>query len=531
MNHTNELSSYEELPYPPYSFPATHIARLATIGRIFSLPTADPRQARVLEMGCGSGINLLAMAQLYPGAEFVGIDLSSRHMELADEARAATGLGNARFLQANIADLGVDLGEFDYIVAHGVYSWVPQEIREAILRLCRERLQPGGVAYISYNCQPGWRIRGLLRDMMRMHTSGLGDIRAKVDQSKALIEFLLESCNGETPHGLFLRQELEPLRKADDGYIAHELLEEENEAFYFSEFLEAAKAHRLAYLGDADPATMPMDNLPPRAAEALKSLALDFPATEQALDFVRNRAFRNTLLCHASVALQRDIDPAILRDLEITALAIPKSPSWNTGSTLFTEPNGMGIPVADRTAAGILSRLAASGRHSRPCLEVIEEALGGLDPAQAEKDRSESRAHIERGLIKNYFRRTIDLTVGPWGVATGGENDKPCALPLARWQASKGFRISSQSLEMHQPDPFVKKLIPLCDGTRDRAAIVEAITEAAMNGELRLQEHGHQIAERERARLLLETIYDGSVEKLRHIGILMPPVKRDGVSG
>jgi hypothetical protein len=181
--------------------------------------------------------------------------------------------------------------------------------------------------------------------------------------------------------------------------------------------------------------------------------------------------------------------------------------------------------------AGILSRLAASGRHSRPCLEVIEEALGGLDPAQAGKDRSESRAHIERDLMKNYFRRTIDLTVGPWGVAAGGENDKPCALPLARWQASKGFRVSSQSLEMHQPDPFVKKLIPLCDGTRDRAAIVEAITEAAMNGELRLQEHGHQIADRERARLLLETIYDGSVEKLRNIGILMPPVKRDGVSG
>jgi hypothetical protein len=270
---------------------------------------------------------------------------------------------------------------------------------------------------------------------------------------------------------------------------------------------------------------MPMDNLPPRAGEGLKALALDFPATEQTLDFARNRAFRNTLLCRASAALQREIDPAILRDLEITALAIPQSPGWNTASTLFTGPNGMQIPVTDRTAAGILSRLAAPGRHSRPCLEVIEEALGGLEPAQAGSGGSESRAHIERLLVQNYFRRTIDLTVGSWGIAAGGENDKPCALPLARWQASKGFRVSSQSLEMHEPDPFLGKLIPLCDGTRDRAALVEAITEAAMNGELRLQEHGRPIADRERARLLLEKIYDGSVEKLRRIGIVMPAVE------
>lgn len=525
MNHSPEFASYEELPYPPYSFPATHIARLAAIGRIFSLPTADPCRARVLELGCGSGVNLLAMAQLYPGAEFVGIDLSSRHIQLAEEARSATGMGNARFLQGDLSGLGGELGKFDYILAHGVYSWVPAEVREAILRLCRESLQPGGVAYISYNCQPGWRMRGVLRDMMRMHTAGLGDIRAKVARSQALIEFLAGSCNEETPYGRFLRQELEPLRKADDSYLAHEFLEEENEAFYFTGFLEAAAAHGLAYLGDADPATMPMDNLPPSAAEGLKSLALDFPAAEQALDFVRNRAFRNTLLCHSSAMLQRDIDPAILRDLEVTALATPQMSGWNSETTRFSGPNGMEIPVTDRTAAGILSRLAATGRHSRPCLEVVEEAVEGQEPAQSGTGGSKFRAHIERLLVQNYFRRTIDLTVGPWGMAAGGEKDKPCALPLARWQASKGFRVSSQSLEMHEPDPLVGKLIPLCDGTRDRAALVEALTEAVGNGELRIQEHGRAVEDPERARALMEKIYDGSVEKLRRIGIVMPAVE------
>lgn len=520
VGHHHEITSYEAVPYPPYSFPATHIARLGAIGRVFSLATADPRQARVLELGCGSGINVLAMAQLYPGADFVGVDISAGHIRLADEARSATGLGNARFIQANIADLGGDLGLFDYIIAHGVYSWVPAEVREAILRLCHEHLQPGGVAYLSYNCLPGWRMRGALRDMMRMHTRGLGDIEAKIAQSKVLINFLAGTGNGDTDYGRYLRQELDALRNADDAYIAHEFLEEENNAFYFTDFVEAAAAHRLAYLGDADPGTMVMDNLPLPVAQALESLGADDLATEQYLDFVRNRAFRNTLLCHSSAALDRNINTATLRDLEVTALATPRRPPRNNEPAVFAGPNGKEITVSDRNAAEVMTRIAATGRPSRPCREVIEEAVAALGPNSGETDASALREEVGRCLLQNYFRRMVDLTIGPVDGPAVDEANNPCALPLARWQAAKGFRVSSHRLEMLQPDPFVGKLITLCDGTRDRAAIIDALTEAMKNGEFQFQEHNQPVQDPERARFLIDKIYDGSLGKLRRIGLL-----------
>ena len=218
-------NSYDEMPYPGYTFPNTHIGRLAAIGRLFSLEAADPRTARVLELGCGSGMNMVAMAQLFPEAQFLGVDASGRQIEDGSAAIAATGLTNVELRHADISELGEDIGTFDYIITHGIYSWVPPHVKDAILRLSKERLNPGGIAYVSYNCLPGWRMRGALRDMMLMHTAGIEDTRGKVAQAKALIKFLAESCSEEAAYGKYLRQELEMLRVADDSYIAHEFLE------------------------------------------------------------------------------------------------------------------------------------------------------------------------------------------------------------------------------------------------------------------------------------------------------------------
>ena len=505
MNPTDDSTSYDEVPYPPYSFPATHIARLAAIGHMFSLPTADPSKARVLELGCGSGVNLLAMAQLYPKAELVGIDISAGHIELAEEARSVTGLINARFIHGDVAQLGEDLGTFDYIIAHGLYSWVPTEVRESILRLCRERLRASGVACISYNCLPGWRIRGALRDMMSMHTRRTGNIRGKIEQSKVLLKFLDASCDEDTAYGRYLKQELDGLRGKDDAYLAHEFLEASNDAFYFSEFVQAAAAHHLAYLGEADPSTMAVGNLPDRAAQALASLDLDFLGAEQYMDFARNRVFRSTLLCHASAPLDRDINRASLNGLEVTALVRLQKSFSDKEPAVFIGSNGKEIIVADHDEAGILARLAATGRHSFPCDELIEETVG---------------FPIERFLRQSYFRGMIDLTVGPLGISAESEKENPCALPLARWQASQGFRVSSHRLDMLQPDPLVRILIAMCDGTRDRTALIEGLAEAVNKGELHLQEHGWPVQEPKRVRSLLEKIYDGSLEKLRRIGLL-----------
>jgi SAM-dependent methyltransferase len=522
MSNITELNAYDTMPYPAYSFPVTHIGRLGAIGRIFGLNAASPDNARVLELGCSSGLNTLAMAQLFPQAEFVGVDYSARQIQEAEEALAATGLTNVRFVQADIADLGEDLGQFDYIITHGIYSWVPQRVKEAILRISRENLKPDGIAYISYNVLPGWRMRGALRDMMLMHTAGIQDVPGKVAQSKALIKFLAESCAEDTPYGKYLRQELELLKSVDDAYIAHDFLETDNDALYFSDFVKDAAEAKLLYLGDAEPATMIVDNLPKQAADTLKSLNLNLLATEQYMDFVRNRMFRSTLLCHSSAELKRNVDPKNLDGLYVSTLIGLKQPYAEGQPAVFTAVNGGELNVNDAITADIFTRVANLRGASRPVAEIIDETAAAFAEQLAGKDPQAVRADLGRLLIQGYFKKMVDFAIGPASCrAAAASADHPEALPLARWQASLGRKVSSPRLEMLNTDPFVGKFVTFCDGTRDRGAIIDALIDSLQKKEYQLNENNQPIEDSERARFIIEKLYDGSLENLRRLGVVV----------
>jgi methyltransferase-like protein/ubiquinone/menaquinone biosynthesis C-methylase UbiE len=520
MSQDTRSNAYDTLPYPPYSFPATHPGRLAAIGRLFALPSASPEKARVLELGCSSGINLLAMAQIFPDAEFVGVDYSKKQIDLADEALKATNLSNIRFINDDISKISSDLGEFDFILTHGIYSWVPSDVKDAILRISRENLKPHGIAYISYNCLPGWRMRGALRDMMLMHTAGIKDIQGKVVQSKALIKFLAESCSEETPYGKYLRQELELLSRVDDSYIAHDFLETDNDALYFTDFLKAAAQHKLGYLGDAEPATMIVDNMPGQAAQTLKSLNLNLLATEQYMDFVRNRMFRSTLLCRAENQLNRAINPECLKDFYATPLVSLKQTYSETQPAIFLAQGGMELTVADPFTADIFS-LAIERRGKTSVTQLLEEVAFKHADKLKDKDAAAVQADLGRILINGYFKKMVDFTVGPAsGYKTLESSEKPQTLPLARWQASQGHRVSSPRLDMLTADPFVSKFITLCDGTRDRDALIEAMVEAHNKKEYQLNENNQPVTDPERARFIIERLYDGSLQNLENLGLL-----------
>src|SRR5262245_57118876 len=119
-----QSNSYDDVPYENFAFVQTHPDRLATIARMFGLITPEVSTSRVLELGCASGGNLLPMAFNLPRAEFVGIDLSQRQIERGRETIAAVGIPNARLEHASILDISRDWGTFDYIICHGVFSWV-----------------------------------------------------------------------------------------------------------------------------------------------------------------------------------------------------------------------------------------------------------------------------------------------------------------------------------------------------------------------------------------------------------------------
>ncbi len=521
LEESNKDTSYDTLPYPPYSFPATHIGRLGAIGTIFGLSPANPSKTRVLELGCGVGVNLMAMAQLYPESEFVGIDASKKQIEIGQQALKAASLENLRLIAADLSKVDEDLGKFDYIIAHGIFSWVPNDVKEAIFKICKNNLNKDGIAYISYNCLPGWRMRGALRDMMLMHTAGIPDLLGKVAQGKALIKFLAESCSEETPYGKYLRQELEMLTKVDDSYIAHEFLECENEPLYFTDFLKAADKHGLAYLGDADPATMVADNLPEQTAKTLKSLNLNLLATEQYMDFLRNRTFRSTLLCHSGSALNRNVSPEKLQGLSVASLIGLKQPHNGSQPAIFVGSNGMELTVSDSITAAVFKAVAGIGRKVRPVSAFIEDLRPVLSGSKAVKNEAALPDAISQILLHGYFKKMLDFTLTATG-ATAESDANPVVLPLARWQAANGLRVSSQRLDMLNSDPFVAKFITLCDGTRDREALIKAMVEAHDKKEYQLNEDNKPVTDSERARLIIERLFEGSLQNLENLGLLLP---------
>src|SRR5262249_29663350 len=157
---------YEQIPYKTLPRLATHPDRLGSVGTLFGMSPAPLTACRVLEIGCGDASNLIPMAYGLPGSRITGIDLAASAIATGREPAEAVGPHNLSLIAGDLREMSADHGEFDYIIAHGVYSWVPSEVRDGLLAVCRDRLSPQGIAFISYNALPGSHLRQMLREMM-----------------------------------------------------------------------------------------------------------------------------------------------------------------------------------------------------------------------------------------------------------------------------------------------------------------------------------------------------------------------------
>ena len=162
-------ASYDEVPYEFRPFVRSYPDHLATIATLFGMKPQSADRSRILELGCAMGGNLIPMAINLPNSQFLGIDLSARQIADGQAMIKKLGLQNIELRHANILDVDDSYGMFDYILCHGVYSWVSPEAQEKILSICSKNLKPMGVAYVSYNVYPGWHMFGMIRDMMIYH--------------------------------------------------------------------------------------------------------------------------------------------------------------------------------------------------------------------------------------------------------------------------------------------------------------------------------------------------------------------------
>lgn len=339
------MDSYDEIPYDSHPVTETDPDRLAALGRLFGLPTADPRHCRVLELGCAGAGNIAPMAWRYPDSEVVGVELSARQATDARTYAEAAGLGNLRIIQADIMDLDESLGGFDYIITHGVFSWVPEPVQEKIFSLSRSLLNPGGLAYISYNTLPGWRMRGMLRDLLLWAIRDTDDWHEQLRRAQGVLERMLHAtADLDALSARYLREEIRRIRKAPPSYLFHEYLETFNQPLLFSDFIARAQNHGLAYLADTELHTL----FPSTLGEAVEQSLADIDdgiEQEQYLDFIRNRNFRQTLLCRKEDETERELAMDRFAELQLYADLVPPK-KWTCDA-----PRGRSFAVRTVTTA------------------------------------------------------------------------------------------------------------------------------------------------------------------------------------
>jgi len=469
--------AYDQVLYPGFPLAQTHPDRLATIAGLLGMTPARPDRSRVLELGCGDGGNLIPMALELSGSEFTGIDLAEQAAARGRAMSQTLGLKNISLRQMDLLEAGGDLGRFDYILAHGLYSWIPAKVREGVLRICRENLAPHGVAYVSYNAYPGFHRREQFREMMLHHVRNVQDPSERYEEAVRLIaEFSKYTRTGELARALFEEQR-QHLAETVPWAVYHDDLADTNRAFYFHEFIADARRHQLQYLGEADFYEMHADTYPALVVEALERFSgTDVLVKEQYLDFMKGRRFRQTLLCREEVALDRKPGPERITELYVASSARPVSatPDLREGvAESFRGPRGAALETDSAAAKIALCRLS----EIWPQTIHFPELLCRGDAAR-----------LADVLLQGYRLGLLQLhTLPPQFAAVAGE--WPMASPLARLQAQQSPVVTTLRHTLVEVDDAIDRgVLLLLDGTRNRGALMEGVREFLRSGAVSSQE-------------------------------------------
>ena len=474
-------NSYQEVPYEFISYEQSHPGRIATMAALFGLEAADANQCRVLELGCASGGNLIPMADAFPDSHFVGVDLSDRQIRDGQAFVNQLQLSNVQLMSMDLMDIGPELGSFDYIIAHGVLSWVPHDVQQHVFEICASCLSTNGVAYISYNTYPGWHLRGMIRDMLVHHTSHFDQPEEKLSQARRLANVMLTAASRRNdPYNRFWHAELQRLAALDDAYLFHEHLEIENCPLYFSTFVDLAAQYELRYLCDAEPAVTMPGGLDGDVTDELQRISTDAIHLQQCHDFLQHQMFRRSLLCRAGVTAH---DRPKFEKLE----------SLNVASSLRPGPGQ--------------AYLATDGRQVRVDGAVSRSALNHLleiYPAHETFDRLSSIALAPRPDDPHGFEsdriQLIRFILSMWADSSGPlvsvhrfppnftckPSDRPIATAVSRLQASSSPRVTNLLHQTVGLDDFHRRLLLLLDGSRDCDQVIQEMVRLRDSGVLHL---------------------------------------------
>ena len=455
------LASYDELPYDSLPLPNTQPDFLAAVAKLHGFDAPDPGRARILELGCASGGNLIPLAWRWPESDCVGVELSRVQAEAGSDFIRRLGLSNARIVHGDLAALPADLGAFDYIIAHGVFSWVPPAVQQALLDVCRRRLSPHGIACISFNVAAGWAHLQPLRTALVERTAA--DLPAPARLEQAL--HVLSELEAEWTDPVLLK-EIAYLKSAAPSYLFHEYLAEFNMPMRFDEFAAQLDAHDLRYVGEAGPrhAVVELEDAWGLIPESMAGRWLD---AEAALDEAHATRFRQALIARADApcaqppqaeALGALVFYADLRSDEEIDLEDPVAQD-------FVDPAGKAFPVTLPAMKAAAMALSAAYPGALTYSDLVAEARQVM--IEFGVDANVEEAVFRDALFQLAMAHGVMSGVGGEFACATEPGERPCAHALARLQASSsGWGVAGVrhvAMELDAPGRF---LLGLLDGRR-----------------------------------------------------------------
>ena len=340
-NEEMQQTIYKELGYKSYPFPFTTPAYLEAYGTLVGLKPPTAKTARVLELGATYGGNIISQAAHNPEATFVGIELSQDQVEKGNKIIGDAKLDNVSLVQGDILNFDESMGTFDYIIAHGFYSWISDEMKDKLLDIISNHLADNGIAYVSYNTYPGWHTMEEVRQLMLFANRGHDESthKEKVLRGKTVGSLvgaqILNYDNLKERNSKFLGA-LRSVMQKDDYYVGHDHLEPHNNPCYLYQFNDHLKANNLAYVGDADLTLSMVRTYDESIADKLEQLAPNSQADqEQYLDFMLDTTFRKSIICKASAA--KDISYAVSNPAEVNTIPVRTTINNFTFQILFDE--------------------------------------------------------------------------------------------------------------------------------------------------------------------------------------------------
>lgn len=489
------LNTYNLVYYPGHALAQAHPDRLGTLAALFGVGPRSVEVCRVLELGCGDGMNLISVALALPEATCVGIDLAAIGIDKGNTIVAHLGLTNVSLRQFDIMDVRQEFGKFDYIIAHGIYSWIPEPARNKLLAICKANLSENGVAYVSYNTYPGCHLRQMIRGMMKYHVSEMESPQQKIDQGRAFVKFLAESSTDEPDfYRSILVKEYLRVSKHLESSIFHDDLADTNHPVYFHQFVEHAAQHGLQYLSEAQFFEMQSGIFAPEAVDVVNQIADSRVAKEQYLDFLKCRSFRQTLLVHKEQTLDLDVRPERVTKFYIGSPVRPEGKIVDLGSSdivTFLGPEKSSLKIDKpivKAALVVLGNTWPQAIHFNELLSKAQSLLAEATPAYP-GSKEEDKHVLAEVFLKAYAGGIVELHIHPPQFVTL-PSERPVSSPLARVQAQNGSNIIN--LRHHNikvEDTLGRELLQLLDGSRDRPALVESLIELIASGKASLPEN------------------------------------------